>query len=105
MNAFASDSAAIARLTDSRPVTLSAARAAFARLGVTLHKTEYGDFRVNFRHGEEATAAYESSLPDAIGTGLAMLAHKARLGRELRAMGVPADMAARDALAAVCGRF
>lgn len=105
MTAFATAPAAIASLTGPGPVTLSAARAAFARLGVTLRKTEFGEFRVNFRHGEEATAAYESDLPAAIGTGLAMLAHKARLGHELRAMGVPADMAARDALAAVCGRI
>lgn len=105
MTAFATAPAAIASLTGPRPVTLATARAAFARLGMNLRKTEYDEYRVNFRHGEEATAAYESSLPDAIGTGLAMLAHKARLGRELRAMGVPADMAARDALAAVSGQY
>lgn len=105
MSAYATAPAAIARLTAPRPITLTDARAAFARLGVTLRKTEYGEFRVNFRHGEEATAAYESDLADAIDTGLAMLAHKARLDRELRAMGVPADMAARDAIAAISGRF
>lgn len=44
-------------------------------------------------------------LPAAIDTGLAMLAHKARLARELRAIGCPARMAERDALTAVASAF
>lgn len=105
MASYATAPAAIARLSSPRALTLADARAAFARLGVTLRRTEEGEYRVNFRHAEEATAAYESDLPDAIDTGLAMLAHKARLASDLRALGVPADMAARDAIAAISGRF
>ena len=105
MSQFPTPKAAASRLASPAPITAATARLAFQRLGMTLRKTEYGEFRINFRHGEEATAAYESDLPAAIDTGLAMLAHKARLARELRAIGCPARMAERDALTAVASAF
>lgn len=40
--------------------------------GITIRKTEYGEYRVNFTNGKEATAAYETDLKAAYGTGLAM---------------------------------
>ena len=89
--------------TPSTPITYSAARVEFARLGVTLRKTEYGEFRVNYRHGTESTAAYESDLPAAIETGLAMLKHRATLESSLLRMGLPADVAARDSALAAMG--
>jgi len=82
-------------------VTLTEARAAFAKLGITLRKNEFGEYRVNYRHGCEATAAYESDLPSAIDTGIAMLAHKARLSAELRTIGLPAAVADVQAVAAL----
>ena len=101
MSAFATESAARVRLASPARITVAEARQAFARLGIAFRKTEYGEFRVNFRHGEKATAAYESDIAAAIETGLAMLAHRARLASELRAIGCPADIANRDALAAL----
>lgn len=82
-------------------LTLADARASLARLGVTLRKTEFGEYRVNFRHGAEVTAVYESDLASAIDSGLAMQAHRARLAAQLEAMGCPAAVATRDALAAL----
>lgn len=101
MSTFPTPATARARLASPAPITLQAARLAFARLGMALRVTEFGEFRVNFQRGEEATAAYESDLPAAIDTGLEMLAHRARLARELRAFGCPAAVAERDALAAL----
>ncbi len=101
MSAFPTPNAARARLASPAPITAGAARLAFARLGMALRVTEFGEFRVNFQRGEEATAAYESDLPSAIDTGLAMLAHKARLSAELRTIGLPAAVAEREAVAAL----
>jgi hypothetical protein len=92
---------AVARIRKPGPLPYGVARASFARLGIALRKTEEGEYRVNYARGAEATAAYESDLESAIDTGLAMLAHKARLASELRAIGCPAYMAERDARAAV----
>lgn len=77
-----------ARAALSAPsLTLATAKPAMAALGLTLRKTEYAEYRVNFRHGEEATAAYESTLADAIDTGLAMLQHRNRIAGQLELFG------------------
>ena len=87
----------------ARKITIEEARFYFRALGMSLRKTEFGEFRINFRHGAESTAAYEDDLPAAIGTGLAMIAHKCRMERNALAHGIPADIAARDALALAMG--
>ena len=73
-----------------RPLSLADARAHFSRLGMALRKTPEGEFRVNYRHGAEATAAYESTLSEAIATGLAMLAHRRRVERSGQVYGISA---------------
>jgi hypothetical protein len=40
--------------------------------GMTLTRTEYDEFKVNFRGGREATAYYTSDLDDAFATGIDM---------------------------------
>lgn len=93
-------------LRGPRTARLSISEAAFhfRRLGMSLRATGYGsEFRINFRYGPEATAAYEDSLSDAIDTGLAMLAHKTRMEAQAIACGIPADIAARDAFQIVTG--
>lgn len=98
---FVAAAAARARLQTAAPINASDARLAFARLGMDLRLTADGEFRVNYRHGAEATAAYESDLPSAIDTGLAMLRCKARLSAELRTMGIPSAVADVQAVAAL----
>lgn len=87
----------------ARRLTFEETRVHFKRLGMALRKTEFDEFRINFRYGAEATAAYESDLAAAIDTGLAMLACKAHIEESALRMGIPADIAARDALALAMG--
>lgn len=53
--------------------TQAQARAILSPLGITLKKTEDGEYRVSFRGWSEtraeATAAYTNDIDDAIGTG------------------------------------
>lgn len=53
-------------------MTIKEAKAALRPLGVVLTKTEWDEYRVNFRNGREATAYYTNDLEDAVGTGVAM---------------------------------
>lgn len=48
------------------------AKATLRELGLVLKKTDYGEWRVNFKGGPEKTAYYTSDLADAVGTGRAM---------------------------------
>lgn len=50
-------------------------RAYLHGIGMTL-RHDAGEWRVNFRGGEEATAAYCLDLADAAGTGRAMATHR-----------------------------
>ena len=60
-------------LAPSGRLTIAQAQAELARHGIVLRKKDpYGDFRVNFRGGDEATAYYTTDLDDALATGLAM---------------------------------
>lgn len=68
-------------------LTMAIARPAMAALGLSIRKTDENEFRVNFTHGAEATAAYESDLQAAIDTGLAMLAHRNRIAGQLELFG------------------
>lgn len=52
-------------------LTLKQARAALARRGMVIaFDRDLDEYRVNFKGGREATAAYTSDLDDAIGTAL-----------------------------------
>jgi len=52
--------------------TFKDAQRIIADLGLTLKKTEYDEYRVNFKGGREATAYYTNDLQDAIDTAAAM---------------------------------
>jgi len=57
-------------------LTLSTVRAQLREIGVVIARTEYAEYRVNFRAGREATAYYTPSLLDALETGRAMVAQQ-----------------------------
>ena len=42
-------------------------------IGISIIKTDYGEYRVNFKRGNEATAYYTDDLQDAVGTGKQMI--------------------------------
>ena len=67
-------------MTMQKPMTLQEAKSIARHLGLTLRKVRSGDYRVNFRDGDETTAHYTDNLEDAINTAVEM-ARK----RELRA--------------------
>ena len=67
-------------MTVQKPMTLQEAKSIARHLGLTLRKVRSGDYRVNFRDGDETTAHYTDNLEDAINTAVEM-ARK----RELRA--------------------
>lgn len=92
-------SLATLRLAAKGQVHISYTEAAsmFRSLDMNLRKTDYSEFRINYKFGEEATAAYECCLADAIGTGLAMIDHRSHVARQAEMVGIPADIAARDA--------
>jgi hypothetical protein len=47
-------------------------RKTLAAIGMEIEKTEYDEYRVNFRNGKEASAYYATDLEDALGTGTLM---------------------------------
>jgi hypothetical protein len=51
-------------------MTLQEAKSIARHLGLTLRKLRSGDYRVNFRDGNETTAYYTDSLEDAVNTVL-----------------------------------
>jgi len=53
-------------------MTLKEARAILTPLGISIRKTEYEEYRVNFSGGKEATASYETDVDSAVATGKAM---------------------------------
>ncbi len=53
-------------------VTQKEAMKALKNVGIVLKRTEYGEYRVNFKGGKEASAYYTDDLQDAIDTGMAM---------------------------------
>jgi hypothetical protein len=53
-------------------VTLQEAKSIARHLGLTLRKLRSGEFRVNFRDGNETTAYYTDSLEDAFDTAVEM---------------------------------
>ena len=53
-------------------MTLKKAKSIARRLGFTLREVRSGDYRVNFRDGNETTAYYTDNLEDAVNTAVAM---------------------------------
>ena len=53
-------------------MTLQEAKSIARHLGLTLRKVRSGDYRVNFRDGNENTAYYTDSLEDAVKTAVEM---------------------------------
>ena len=53
-------------------MTPQEAKSIARHLGLTLRKVRSGDYRVNFRDGNETTAYYTDSLEDAVNTAVEM---------------------------------
>jgi len=53
-------------------MTLQGAKSIARHLGLTLRTVRSGDYRVNFRDGNETTAYYTDSLEDAVNTAVEM---------------------------------
>ncbi len=52
-----------------RGLTLKDAKATLKALGMSINKNQWGEYRVNFLGGDEATAYYTDDLEDAVNTG------------------------------------
>lgn len=57
-------------------LTLKEVKATLAALDISIRSRD-GEYRVNFRGGYEASAAYTTDLGDALGTGQAMATRRA----------------------------
>jgi hypothetical protein len=64
-------------MTIQKPMTLQEAKSIARHLGLTLRKVRSGDYRVNFRDGDETTAYYTDSLEDAVNTAVEMARKRA----------------------------
>jgi hypothetical protein len=53
-------------------MTLQKAKSIARRLGLTLREVCSGDYRVNFRDGNESTAYYTENLEEAVNTAVEM---------------------------------
>jgi hypothetical protein len=53
-------------------MTLQQAKSIARHLGLTLRMVRSGDYRVNFREGNETTAYYTDNLEDAVKTAIEM---------------------------------
>ena len=53
-------------------VTLQKAKSIARHLGLTLRQLRSGNYRVNFRDGDESTACYTVDLEDAVNAAVAM---------------------------------
>ena len=58
-------------------MTLQEAKSIARHHGLTLRKVRSGDYRVNFRDGNEATAYYTDNLEDAVNTAVEMARKRA----------------------------
>ena len=54
-------------------MTLQEAKSIARHLGLTLRQVRSGDYRVNFRDGNETTAYYTNDLEDAVNTAVEMV--------------------------------
>jgi L-ribulose-5-phosphate 3-epimerase UlaE len=53
-------------------MTLQEAKSIARHLGLTLRAVRFGNYRVNFRDGNETTAYYTDDLEDAVNTAVEM---------------------------------
>lgn len=53
-------------------MTVAQARMLLDSIGVSIRRTPYGEYRVNYKGGTEATAYYATDLKDAVETGIVM---------------------------------
>jgi hypothetical protein len=60
-------------MTIQKPMTLQEAKSIARHLGLTLRQVRSGDYRVNFRDGNETTAYYTNDLEDAVNTAVEMV--------------------------------
>ena len=58
-------------------MTLPEAKSIARHLGLTLRKVRSGDYRVNFRDGNESTAYYTEDLEDAVSAAVEMARKRA----------------------------
>jgi hypothetical protein len=58
-------------------MTFQEAKSIARHLGLTLRKLRSGDYRVNFRDGNETTAYYTDNLEVAVNTGAEMIRKRA----------------------------
>jgi hypothetical protein len=58
-------------------MTFQEAKSIARHLGLTLRKLRSGDYRVNFRDGNEPTAYYTDNLEEAVNTGAEMIRKRA----------------------------
>jgi hypothetical protein len=61
----------------SMAMTLQEAKSIARHLGLTLRKVRSGDYRVNFRDGNETTAYYTGDLEDAVNSVVEMAGKRA----------------------------
>jgi hypothetical protein len=73
-------------------MTLQKAKSIARHLGLTLRKVCSGDYRVNFRDGNETTAYYTDKLEDAVNTAVEMVRLRA-FSSDYRADGTGGDRA------------
>jgi hypothetical protein len=59
-------------MTSEKPTTLAQAKSVARHLGLTLRQVRSGNYRVNFRDGNEATAHYTHDLEGAIQAAVEM---------------------------------
>jgi hypothetical protein len=55
-----------------KPITLQEAKSIARHLGLTLRTVRSGNYRVNFRDGNETTAYYTDDLEDPVNTAVEM---------------------------------
>jgi hypothetical protein len=70
-------------MTIQKPITLQEAKSIARHLGLTLRQLRSGNYRVNFRDGNETTAYYTDNLDDAVNTAIEM-AHKRAFSSDCR---------------------
>jgi hypothetical protein len=64
-------------MTIQKPITLQEAKSIARHLGLTLRQLRSGNYRVNFRDGNETTAYYTDNLEDAVNTAVEMARKRA----------------------------
>ena len=64
-------------MTIQKPITLQEAKSIARHLGLTLRQLRSGNYRVNFRDGNETTAYYTDKLEYAVNTAVEMARERA----------------------------